>query len=111
MPHSQRTSDGDEAKRKQSEEDREGKQIMKNQDQDQELNGRHFRWNPVSCCRLHKNNENAANWVSRVEIKKPRESKKTTLSMACYHLQLNASTLGRQKLCEPQKKKKKQRND
>jgi len=58
---------------------------------------------------LHKNNEGAANWVSRVEIKKPRESKKTTLSMGCYHLQLNASTLGQQKLCERAKiiKKKK----
>jgi len=61
---------------------------------------------------LNKNNEKAANWVSREEIKKPREAKKTTLSIVCYHLQLNASTLNRQKLCESAKQKKnKNKND
>lgn len=36
-----------------------------------------------------------ANWVSREEIKKAdKEKARRTFNMACYHLQLSASTLG-----------------
>lgn len=46
---------------------------------------------------LEQNNEKTpANWVSSEEIKKSRQAKKAmrTFNMACYHLQLSASTLG-----------------